>query len=66
MKVDGNLPVVLQVNLNEANMIISALNSKMGEIVGLINIVQQQASAQVTSAQTDEGNSSSSDDKKTD
>jgi hypothetical protein len=42
-----NAQVTLTVSLSAANQIISALNSRASEIVGLINMIQQQAAAQV-------------------
>jgi hypothetical protein len=39
--------VTIQVSLNDAGNIMSALNSKANELVGIINNIQAQVSAQV-------------------
>lgn len=51
MKIESNLPITLQLSLADTNNIISALNSKIGEIAGVINSLQQQAATQVAAAQ---------------
>ena len=43
--------IVLQVSLNDAGNIMNALNSKANDLVGIINVIQAQVSAQVTPAQ---------------
>jgi hypothetical protein len=40
--------ITLQVSLNDAGNIMSALNSKANDLVGIINTIQAQVSAQVT------------------
>lgn len=43
--------IVLQVSLSDAGNIMNALNSKANDLVGIINVIQAQVSAQVTPAQ---------------
>jgi len=43
--------ISIQVSLSEAGNIMTALNSKANELVGIINTIQSQVSAQVTTAQ---------------
>ena len=56
MAVEGNTGIVLHLSLSDTNTIITALNSKVTEIVGVINSVQQQAAAQVNVAPPSGGN----------
>ena len=53
MKADANTPITLTVSLGAANQIISALNAKVNETVGILNSVQQQASTQVAALDPD-------------
>lgn len=43
--------IILKVSLTDAGTIMSSLNTKANEIVGIINSIQQQVSTQVTPAQ---------------
>lgn len=51
MKVESNVQVTLTLTVSETNNIITALNTKVSEIVNLINNVQKQATEQVSAAQ---------------
>lgn len=52
MKVEKDLQLTLNLTVSETNNIITSLNAKVGEIVNLINKVQQQATEQVSEANT--------------
>ena len=46
-----NQKIVLQVSLTDAGNIMNALNSKANDLVGIINVIQAQVSAQVAPPQ---------------